>query len=114
MKLTATWSKGKELFVDLPNSIKWEDGRKGTLDDLRAHSRDTYTFVEMADGGQRMLMFPEIVAEVYFCQYGKCWGIRGTDFEPIALPLTDPNATDQQLHNALFSLPMRYRLKIVR
>ena len=114
MKLTATWSKGKELFVDLPNSIKWEDGRKGTLDDLRVHSRNTYTFVDMPNGDQRMLMFPEIVAEVYFCQYGKCWGIRGTDVEPIALPITDPNATDQQLQHALFSLPMKYRVNIVR
>ena len=31
MKLTASWTKGRDASVDKPDSITWEDGRRGIL-----------------------------------------------------------------------------------
>ena len=59
-------------------------------------------------------IYPEIVGEVYWCPYGRVWGIRGDGVEPDSLPLDDPDATDGQIEIALMALPMRYRVRIVR
>ena len=114
MKLTATWKKGLDPDVDAPTSIKWEDGHRGTVDELRAHNRDTYCLTDLDDGATQMDIFPEIIAEAYFCEFGGCWGLRGEGVEATALRLTDTNATDQQIYSALFSLPMIYRAVIRR
>ena len=114
MRLTATWENGSDPSVDMPASIMWEDGRPGTLDDLREHNRDTYCLTHPEEGCTQMDIFPEIVAQVSYCEWGCCWGIKGYGVETAALQLTDQNATDQQIHSALFSLPMKYRAVIHR
>ena len=114
MRLTATWENGSDPSVDMPASIMWEDGRPGTLDDLREHNRDTYCLTHPEEGCTQMDIFPEIVAQVSYCEWGGCWGIKGYGVETAALQLMDQNATDQQIHSALFSLPMKYRVVIQR
>jgi hypothetical protein len=114
MKLTASWINGRDASADMPDLIMWEDGRTGTLEDLCAHNRDTYSLTHPEDGTTQIDVFPEIVAEVSYCEFGGCWGIKGYGVETAALQLTDQNATDQQIHSALHSLPMKYRAVIHR
>ena len=114
MRLTARWENGSDASADTPDLIMWEDGSRGTLDDLRAHNRDTYCLTHPEEGCTQMDIFPEIVAQVSYCEWGCCWGIKGYGVETAALQLTDQNATDQQIHSALFSLPMKYRANIHR
>jgi hypothetical protein len=114
MKLTASWKHGEHPSNDAPTSIQWEDGRRGTPDDLRAHNLDTYSLTHSEDGTTQMDFYPEIVAEVNYCELGGCWGIKGEGVEAAALHLTDRNASDQQIYSALSSLPMTYRVVIHR
>ena len=114
MRLTAIWKKGNHPSSDAPTSIQWEDGRRGTLDDLREHNLDTYCLIHLEDGTTQMDIFPEIVTEVTYCDFGGCWGIKGDGVETAALQLTDRNATDQQIYSALYSLPTKYRAVIHR
>ena len=114
MKLTASWKKGRDPSADAPSTIRWEDGRRGTVADLRAHNRDTYCLPHPEDGSTQMDIFPEIIGEAFFCEFGGCWGVRGEGVEATALRLTDRNATDQQIYSAVFSLPIKYRVNIQR
>ncbi len=114
MKLTATWKVGRDPSVDTPDSIKWEDGRWGTVTELHAHNRDTYLLTHPDDGTTQMVIYPEIVAEVSYCDFGCCWGLKGDGVGTAALSLRDPNATDQQIYSALYALPMKYRVNIKR
>ena len=114
MRLTASWKNGNHPSSDAPTSIRWEDGRRGTPADLRAHNRDTYCMTHFDDGTTQMVIYPEIVAEVSYCEFGGCWGLNGDGVETAALHLTDRNATDQQIYSALYSLPTKYRAVIQR
>lgn len=114
MRLTARWENGSDASVDMPTTITFEDGRRGTLDDLRAHNRDTYCLSHPDDRTTQMDIFPEIVASAYFCEFGGVWGLKGDGVQPVALGLTDVNATDQEILSAAFRLAMKYRIKIVR
>ena len=114
VKLTAIWQKGKVPGGDLPERIVWEDGTDGTLDDYRAHCNDTRRTVRRWNGKMEWHIYPEIVGGVYWCSYGRVWGIRGEGIESDSLPLDDSDATDGQIEIALMALPMRYRVRIVR
>lgn len=114
MRLIASWPNGKHPSSDVPTSIRWEDGRQGTPADLHAHNCDTYCLTHLANGATQMDIFPEIVGVVSYCDHGKRWGIKGDGVEAIALPIADRNATDQQIHAALYTLPMKYRVVIRR
>ena len=85
MRLTATWENGSDPSVDAPNSIKWEDGRTGTLEDLRAHNRDTYSLTHPEDATTQMDIYSEIIAEAKFCEFGGVWGLNGDGVQPVAL-----------------------------
>jgi len=98
----------------MPDSIKWEDGHRGTETDLRAHNSDTYCLNNLDDGTTQLDIYPEIVAEVSYCEFGRCWGVKGDGVETAALQLTDRNATDQQIRGALYALSMTYRVHIHR
>ena len=114
MKLTASWKNGTHPSSDAPTSIMWEDGRPGTIDDLDAHNRDTYYITNPEENCTQMHIFTEIVAEAKFCEFGRVWGLNGDGVQPVALGLTNVNATDQEILSAAFHLPIKYRIRIVR
>jgi len=78
MTLTATWLKGQNPLYDLPISIVWEDGRPATSKEFHAHHDDTQVR-EDTDGRQQIHIYPEIVAQVYYCPFGRVWGMHGTE-----------------------------------
>ena len=114
MRLKASWKQGLDPDVEAPTSIMWEDGRRGTVADLCAHNLDTYCLTHPDDASTQMDVYPEIVAEVSYCEFGGCSGIKGYGVETAALRLTDPSATGQQIYSALSSLSMKYRVVIQR
>jgi hypothetical protein len=54
------------------------------------------------------------LAEAKFCEFGRVWGLKGDEVQPVALGLTDANATDQEILTAASRLPMKYRIRIIR
>ena len=114
MRLTATWENGSDPSVDAPSTITWEDGRPGTIDDLHAHTRDTYCLTHPEEGCTLMHIFPEIVAAAKFCEFGRVWGLNGDGVQTVALNLADVNATDQEIVSAASGLSMKYRIRIIR
>lgn len=113
MKLTAIWVPGTTLD-DLPDHVVWEDGRTGTIEEYLDHRNGTYRLVRRKNGRTEMHIFPEIVAEAYYCAYGRTWGVRGDGVEATSIPVNDPEATDSQIRIALMSVPMNYRVRITR
>ncbi len=114
MKMTATWLQNQDIAYDVPISIRWEDGRIATYEEFCAHYGDTSFMGETQDGSQQMHIFPDVVAEAYYCPYGHIWGLRGDGVEPVTLGLTDANATDQEIGSAVLRLSMLYRINIRR
>jgi len=112
--LIAVWLKTQEPGFDYPHSIFWEDGREATEKDFHAHRRDTRISVATKSGGRRWHLFPDVVAEAYYCPFGGSWGLRGDCVEPESLGVTNPLATDDEIDNAISALPIEYRVKIVR
>ena len=114
MKITATWKNDGDPSVDAPSTITLEDGRPGTIDDLHAHTGDTYLLARPEDGTTQMHIYPEVIASAYFCTFGRVWGLKGDGVPPVALGLTNVNATDQEILGAASRLQMKYRIRIVR
>ena len=114
MKLIATWLSTQEPACDAPHEITWGDGHKATMTEYLEHCGDTRFCVTLDDGGFQWHFFPDVVAQVYFCPIGKVWGVRGDWVEPASLYVSDPDATDDEIHWALGALPIWYRAKIVR
>ena len=114
MKLIATWLKTQEPDLEDPHSVVWGDGRTATLEEYWAHSDDTRICVVPEGGGLAYHLFPDIVAEVFWCRHGRVWGVRGDGVESSSLYVTDPNASDHALQSALSAMPIVYRAKIVR
>lgn len=114
MKLTATWLMEQDPNYDMPNSICWDDGRLGTYEEFREHYSDTSFSTDTPNGSHQMHIFPDIVGEVYYCEFGRVWGLRGEGVNATSLGLTDPVASDNQIYCALLSLPIQYRATITR
>jgi len=97
-----------------PHSVVWEDGRPATIQEFWEHSEDTRLCIVPEGGGWEHHIFPEIVAEVFYCHHGRVWGVRGDGVEPASLGVTNPNASDHALQMALSAMPIVYRAKIIR
>jgi hypothetical protein len=113
MKLIAKWLNGLEPACDDPHSVNWEDGSAATMQEFYAHFSDTSIGVQ-TDAGLEWHMFPEIVAEIYWCPWGRAWGVRGDGVAPASLYVTDPDASDGELLSAVSAMPIWYRANIVR
>jgi hypothetical protein len=59
-------------------------------------------------------LFPDVIAEVFYCHYGKVWGIRGDGVQPESLDISAPKATDFAIVLAVSALPIEYRVRIIR
>jgi hypothetical protein len=112
--LIATWLNTQVPGFDCPHSVFWEDGSEAAEKDHYAHRRDTCISVAIKSGGRHWHLFPDVVAEAYYCPHGRVWGVRGDGIEPESLGITDPLATDDEINNAISALPIEYRVKITR
>jgi len=69
--LIATWLSSQQPGFDLPDAAFWEDGSPATEDDYFEHRRDTRIRVATKCGGSKWLLFPDVVAEAFYCPYGQ-------------------------------------------
>jgi hypothetical protein len=114
VKLVATWLKSQESTLEDPHTVTWDDGHTATMKEFWDHSDDTRLCIAQKGGGIEWHLFPDVVAEVYWCRHGRVWGIRGDGVEPASLYVNDPNASDDVLEFALNAMPVVYRAKINR
>jgi hypothetical protein len=114
MTLIAKWTTSQDPSMEPPNSVRWEDGTRATHDDYLQHMLDTHTLVSDCEDGMEVRMFPEIVADVRYDHSAKTWTVGGVGVTPSALDLTDPNAPDDQIMAALYTLPIVYHSNIYR
>ncbi len=114
MKLIASWAKDEDDNFGSPDLVWWADGSPATLQDYGHHVFDTNYWVDKGAAGTELHMCPEIVAEAYYCPWGRTWGIRGDGVIPTSLGLTDPEASDSQIRSMLSALPTAYRCVIRR
>jgi hypothetical protein len=70
--------------------------------------------VSECEDGMEVRMFPAIVADVRYDHFAQTWAIGGDGVVPYPLDLTDPDAPDDQIMAALYTLPMVYRSNICR
>lgn len=114
MRLTATWKPDQDAAMDMPDSLKWEDGTPATVDDFARHQLDTHTLRPGRHGQIEQHFFPDLVAEVVYDRFANDWVVKGPGVITAALELHNPDATDDQITAQLFTFPMVYRAKIVR
>jgi hypothetical protein len=114
MALIAKWNRNQDPSMERPSSVRWEDGTRATHDDYLQHMLDTHTLVGDCEDGVEVRMFPGVVAEVRYDHSAQTWTVGGGGVTPFALDLTDPNAPDDQIMAALYTLPMVYHSNIYR
>jgi hypothetical protein len=114
MNLTAHWTGHQDPTIDKPYRLLWQDGRSATLTDYEDHRDDTYLIVHRDDGCTEVHYFPDLVVEVIYDQADQRWIAKGPDIETFGLDVSDPNATDDQIYQELFSFPVVYRHRIYR
>jgi hypothetical protein len=114
MKLIATWKPDQDAAIEMPDSLKGEDGTSATVDDFVRHQLDTHTLRSGRHGQIEQHFFPDIVAEVIYDRFAKDWVVKGPRVITAALELPNPDATDDQITAQLFTLPIVYAAKIVR
>jgi hypothetical protein len=97
LALIATWTMGQDPTVDLPASVKWQDGALATVSDYLKHLTDTFTWdLESADGPRRIIR-PSIVATASYDQIAGAWTISGHGVTRAVLDVSDPHATDEEI-----------------
>jgi hypothetical protein len=114
MALIAKWATNQDLSIEAPHSVRWEDGTRATHEDYLRHMLDTHTLVSECEDGMEVRMFPAIVADVRYDHFAQTWAVGGDGVVPSALDLADPDAPDDQIMAALYTLPMVYRSNICR
>lgn len=114
MKLVATWLKTQESTLEDPHTVVWDDGQTASMKEFWDHSDDTRLCVAQKGGNTEWHLFPDVIAEVYWCRHWSSWGVRSDGVEPASLYLRNPNATDDDLQLALSTMQIVYRAKIVR
>jgi hypothetical protein len=112
--LIAKWTTNQDPSIEQPSSVCWEDGSPATHDDYLRHVPDTHMLVGDCEDGMEVRMFPGIVADVRYDHSAQTWAVGGVGVTPAALDLTDPNAPDDQIIAALYTLPIVYRSNICR
>jgi hypothetical protein len=114
MNLIAVWKNTKDEYYDPPTSVYWSDGSPATLKDYDDHRLDTRKLIDDGPRGHQLYIWPDIVAEVYFCPWGKNWGMRGNGVKSCSLGLTDRDVTEDQIVAALSAFPITYRHTTLR
>jgi hypothetical protein len=114
MNLIATWTSDQDYSIELPNSVRWEDGSEATLAEYREHELDTYALGMNNAFCVEKLIFPGTIATVRFESSVGDWVVRGPLAMPSALELFDEAASDEQIIAALASFPIVYKTRILR
>ncbi len=114
MILIASWNRHQDMSMELPSSVKWEDGSPATLEDYREHELDTHTFVDEFPDHVEKHMFPNVVAEVVYDSAAGSWVISGRGVRPQSLDLPDPQAKDEEIYSELYTFPIVYKAIIKR
>jgi hypothetical protein len=100
--------------LEPPHLIQWEDGTPATHDDYRKYLDDTHTWAVKSPSMVERRIFPDIVADVRYDALAGVWAISGQGIDPVLLTLKNPNATDAQILEELYTLPTIYRARIHR
>lgn len=114
LALIASWTMSQDPTVDLPATVKWEDGSPATIQDYVGHLDDTHRWVVDAPGGPVRISWPSLVATARFDPISGVWAVSGHGVTPAALDLTDPDAPDDQIIADLYTFPTVYRARIHR
>lgn len=111
--LIARWNIDQDAMVDPPSEVRWSNGAPATYQDYLVHVDDTHAWVPNATGIE-LHMFPSLVGDVTYDSASKTWVIRGVSSGSLALDVTDPDASDDQIIAALYMRPVVYRAQIHR
>jgi hypothetical protein len=112
--LIAIWLKGRGPLLANPWRIIWEDRTPATLSDYFMHKGDTAIERITRQGGTVRYLYPDVVATLHWDPWGGRWSLTGSEIEPYALWIDDPQASDDELRLAILSLPVEYRVIIHR
>jgi hypothetical protein len=112
--LIAIWPSGRTPGLEPPWRILWEDRSPATLEDYRLHEGDTSVDRSTKEGTTIRSLYPDLVAHLHWDTWGCHWSLTGDGLEPLALWITDPSASNEQLRLAVSSLPIEYRVIIHR
>jgi hypothetical protein len=112
--LVARWATDGNATLQPPALLWWSDGTPATLDHYEHHLSDTHSWVIMPPSGIERRTFPDIVADVRYCDATGSWVTSGEGVWSASLELPDRNATDDQILEALYTFPIIYRARIHR
>jgi hypothetical protein len=112
--LTARWATDGNSTLEPPSLLWWADGTPATQDEYWTHLSDTHSWVIMPPTGIERRTFPDIVADVRYCEAAASWVLEGDGIKSASLELPDRSATDDQIRQELYTLPVIYRARIHR
>ena len=112
--LIARWATHEDATLEPPHLVYWQDGTPATHEDYRNHLDDTHTWIITPLSSIERRIFPDIVADVRYDTVAGNWAISGQGVEPAGLFLTNPDATDDQILEELYTFPIIYRHRIHR
>jgi hypothetical protein len=112
--LIARWNNWDPMEMEQPDLIRWSDGTDATFADFRRHRDDTCRSVAISSKCYERHFYPGLVAEVAFDTLCGHWVISGNDIEPRALHLSDAFATNDQIAEEMYTLPIFYKYRICR
>lgn len=114
MALIAKWATYQGATLQPPHLVQWEDGTPATPEDYRKHIGDTHMWVIKSTTCIERRIFPDVVADVHYDACAGTWAITGKGVQPATLALRNPNATDDQIVEELYTFPVVYRVRIHR
>lgn len=114
MNLIAYWTLPHDEYHDAPSFVRWADGTPATMADYDRHRLDTRKLIDRGSEGQELYIWPGVVAEVYWCPWGRTWGVRGQGVEATGLNLTNEYATDGEILAQISQLEISYRYTVTR
>jgi len=100
MRLFVRWAPGQDPD-EIPTVIWWEDGTMGTLEEYASHYSDHQVFTPDRGSGARLMLYTDALADVHFNERIAQWVYTTPSKERILLELTDPEATDDQINEAI-------------
>jgi hypothetical protein len=112
--LTARWATDGNSTLEPPSLIWWADGTPATQDEYQKHLSDTHTWVITPLMSIERRVYPEIVADVWYCDATGSWVTSGQGVTAGSLELADRDTTDDQIRAELYTFPVIYRARIHR
>ncbi len=112
--LIAQWATHEGATLEPPNLVLWEDGTPATPADYKKHIDDTHAWILKSPDIIERHIFPDIVADVRYDYLVGAWVVSVHGVETATLTLKDPNATDDEIREELFTFPVIYRARIHR